>query len=274
MAACEAGSFEICEVLVKAGVDVEVLRHDGATALGLSVLSSNWKCVDLCMRCLSIALVSSHATPFVVVSDLWQLASRYLQSFIIHAQLRDGVSPRALVGEIGAVLLAIETKTHDSIKTDDIVALTMQLRRVRAFIDHNRDILQDPPVLVAHTLMQLAAQEVHVLFEADYVKMPAPQGAYQPAIIEWLNKPHTFRHCQWTLQANDQVKAVAYSTDGAKLARAEGVMVVVCDVVSGFELCRLRGHSKDNPECICQHGENPWDYKAKRRCPATGHSYW
>ena len=70
------------------------------------------------------------------------------------------------------------------------------------------------------------------------------------------------------------MKAVAYSTDGAKLPRAEGVMVVVCDVVSGFELCRLRGHSKQNPECICQHGENQWDYKAKRRCPATGHSYW
>ena len=78
MAACEAGSFEICEVLVKAGVDVEVLRQDGATALGLSLLSSNWTCVDLCMRRLLTTLVSghpAHPAPFVVVSDLcsWHL---------------------------------------------------------------------------------------------------------------------------------------------------------------------------------------------------------
>jgi len=293
MAACEVGSFEICEMLCNAGADVEVVRHDGATALALSVLSSNWKCVELCLQRLSTARASNHSAPFVVASDLWQLASLYLQSFIIHAKLLDVASRRALVGEIGAFLLAIETKTHHSIKAEHSAPLTMQLGRVRAFIDHhcyiidnNFNTLRKYPMVVAHMFMQLAAQEVSIVFEGDYAKMPAPRGAYQPPTIECLNKSRTSRHCQWTLQVEDEknavefdpeddrVKVLVYSPDGAKLARAQGVMVVVCNAVSGFELCRSWGHSKFNRECICQHGKEPLDYKAKKKCTATGHSYW
>ena len=32
--------------------------------------------------------------------------------------------------------------------------------------------------------------------------------------------------------------------------------------------------SKDNPNCTCTHGQNPWDDEANPRCPVTGHSDW
>ena len=108
----------------------------------------------------------------------------------------------------------------------------MQLRRVRAFINYHFDILQDPPVSLAHTVMQLAELVAVVLFWQDHAKMAGPEASYQPIIIERLNKPqHTAaaRLCLLTLQMGDKVGVVAYSPDGAKLTRAQGVVVVVCD---------------------------------------------
>merc|ERR1711865_622259 len=48
-----------------------------------------------------------------------------------------------------------------------------------------------------------------------------------------------------TIEAKDSVPvmSVAYSNCGSKLARAEGMHVVVCDAMTGFELHRLTGHS-------------------------------
>jgi len=37
---------------------------------------------------------------------------------------------------------------------------------------------------------------------------------------------------------------VAYSPDGARLALAAGSDVVICDATTGFQVCRLRGHSR------------------------------
>ena len=45
------------------------------------------------------------------------------------------------------------------------------------------------------------------------------------------------------------MRGVAYSPDGARLARAEGRDVVVCDAVTGFEVCQFTGH-KDNIKSV------------------------
>ena len=239
LAACKGGSLEICEALVEAGADIHIARHDGATTLALSVKSANWKLVEYVLQRRSNVLDSSD--PIVVASDLVQLASAYVQPVGIHAQLRDGASPLALRGEMGALLSALET-TKDIIGADHAATLKVQLGHVRAFVDHHHKVLQNPPVSLAHTVTQLAAQEPDVVFGGGQATMPATETANQPAMIEWLNKPQTTRPCQWTQQAGESVKGVAYSPDGTRLARAVGNDVVVCDAVSGFEVCRLTGH--------------------------------
>jgi len=244
LAACKAGSLEIYEALVAAGADTQVARYDGATALGLSVVSGNWKLVESVLRQRSKALDSSDRTPIVVASDVVQLASVYVQAFGIDAQLRNGVSPLALRGEMGALLSALEVSKDDITGADDATALKVQLGHVRAFVDHHHEILQRPPVPLAHTLRQLATQEADVVFGVDHAKMPAAQAANQPPMIHWRNKQQTTRPCRWTLRAGGDVLGVACSPDGARLARAVGGDVVVCDAVTGFEVCRLRGHTR------------------------------
>ena len=239
LAACEGGNMEIFDAVIKAGADIQVVRHDGATVLGMSVISANWKLVEYVLQRRSKVLDSSD--PIVVASDLVQLASAYVQPVGIHAQLRDGASPLALRGEMGALLSALET-TKGIIGADHAATLKVQLGHVRAFVDHHHKVLQNPPVSLAHTVTQLAAQEPDVVFGGGQATMPATETANQPAMIEWLNKPQTTRPCQWTLQAGESVNGVAYSPDGTRLARAVGNDVVVCDAVSGFEVCRLTGH--------------------------------
>ena len=241
MAACKTGSLEIYEALVATGADTQV-AYDGATALGLSVVSGNWKLVEFVLRQRSNALDSSDPTLIVVASDLVQLASVYVQAFGIDAQLRNGVSPLALRGEMGALLSALETSKDDITGAGHAAALKVQLGNVRAFVDHHGEILQQPPVPLAHTLMQLATQEADVVFGGDYATMPAAQAANQPPMIHWVNKPQTTRPCRWTLRAGHEVSGVAYSPDGARLALAAGSAVVICDTATGFEVCRLRGH--------------------------------
>ena len=239
LTACEGGNMAIFDAVIKAGADIQVARHDGATVLGMSVISANWKLVEYVLQRRSKVLDSSD--PIVVASDLVQLASAYVQPVGIHAQLRDGASPLALRGEMGALLSALET-TKDIIGADHAATLKVQLGHVRAFVDHHHKVLQNPPVSLAHTVTQLAAQEPDVVFGGGQATMPATETANQPAMIEWLNKPQTTRPCQWTLQAGESVNGVAYSSDGTRLARAVGRDVVVCDAFSGFEVCRLTGH--------------------------------
>ena len=60
--------------------------------------------------------------------------------------------------------------------------------------------------------------------------------------VVWVNKPAVQYACRWTIQAGGEVKSLAYSADGSRLARAEGNDVVVCDAVSGFQVHRFKGH--------------------------------
>jgi len=72
------------------------------------------------------------------------------------------------------------------------------------------------------------------------------------------------------MRGGDVMRAVAFSPDGSRLARAEGCLLVVCDARTGFVESTLRGHSKDDPECTCKYKYEI--YEANADCPVTGHS--
>ena len=70
------------------------------------------------------------------------------------------------------------------------------------------------------------------------------------------------------------VSSVAFNQEGTLLASScNDKTVKIWDPVSGEEKCTLRGHSKDNPECTCKHGEYSFEYQADPQCPVRGHRY-
>ena len=116
-----------------------------------------------------------------------------------------------------------------------------RLSHVRAFINCNIDMLQDPttlaPLTVTDVVKQLVLQESDSVFDTD-----SRWNASIERGVVWVNKPPVQHACRWTVQAGGAVRSLAYSADGSRLARAEGKDVVVCDAVSGFEVHRLKGH--------------------------------
>ncbi len=117
-----------------------------------------------------------------------------------------------------------------------------RLSHVRAFINCHIDLLQVPKPLASLTMTDVVKQLV--LQESDSVSDAVPQWiASMERGVVWVNKPPVQHVCRWTIQAGfDVVWCVAYSSDGSRLARADGNDVVVCDPVSGFEVHRLKGH--------------------------------
>jgi hypothetical protein len=122
-------------------------------------------------------------------------------------------------------------------------AMQDRLSHVRAFINCHIDLLQDPtplaPLTVTDVLKQLALQESDSVF--DSTTDPQWNASIERGVV-WVNKPPGQHACRWTMQAGGDVQSLAYSSDGSRLARAEGNDVVVCDAVSGFEVHRLKGH--------------------------------
>ena len=118
-----------------------------------------------------------------------------------------------------------------------------RLSHVRAFINCHIDMLQDPsplaPLTVTDVVEQLALQESDSVFDAN--TDPQRTASIERGVV-WVNKPAVQHACRWTIQAGGEVKSLAYSADGSRLARAEANDVVVCDAVSGFEVHRLKGH--------------------------------
>jgi hypothetical protein len=113
----------------------------------------------------------------------------------------------------------------------------VRLSDVRAFLNRHSDLLQDISPLASFTLSdvveQLAFQESDVFATQSRVLVER--------WVHWINKPQRQR-CRLTVQAGDSVMSLAYSTDGSRMARAEGKDVVVCDAVSGIEVHRSKGH--------------------------------
>jgi hypothetical protein len=87
---------------------------------------------------------------------------------------------------------------------------------VRAFLFHNLDMLEKYAV--------------------------RDKAAGESRFIALINKRE--KHlCRSIHRAQSEVRAVCYSPDGSKLARAEGSEVVVCDACTGFVQKTLSGHS-------------------------------
>ena len=118
-----------------------------------------------------------------------------------------------------------------------------RLSHVRAFINCNIDMLQDPtplaPLTVTDVVEQLVLQESDSVFDAN--TDPQWTASIERGVV-WVNKPAVQHACRWTMCAGGAVQSRAYSADGSRLALAEGQDVVVCDAVSGFEVHRLKGH--------------------------------
>ena len=114
----------------------------------------------------------------------------------IEAWLRTGASPLDLAGQVGALIAfcALEASAKN------------RLEDVRAFLFHNLDMLEN---------------------YADRDK-----SARESPLITLIMKRE--KHlCRSIHRAQSEVRAVCYSPDGSKLARAEG-NEVVCDACTGF----------------------------------------
>ena len=113
---------------------------------------------------------------------------------------------------------------------------------MRAFLFHNLDMLQDPAVWpVKHAVQLLASQEAGTVFGEKYADRDKAAG--ESRFITLINKRE--KHlCRSIHRAQSEVRAVCYSPDGSKLARAEGSEVVVCDASTGFVQKTLSGHSR------------------------------
>jgi hypothetical protein len=233
--ACRVGSVEISRALINAGENVRATRHDGVTPLSNSILSGSTHLM---------ALVTSSITGYPSdpnhVSFMQNLAYAYLQWRNIEAWLRGGMSPIALEGHIGALL------SSPLLSSSVNLAMKEQLRNVRAFLNHNERLLEDPSQWpVAHTVLQLASQEPDGVFaQADSMRGDEDDASpvTRPPLIDWLNKPARHR-CRLTMRAQDKVSSIVYSKCGSKLVRSEGNKVVVCDAVTGFVELTLTGHS-------------------------------
>ena len=88
-------------------------------------------------------------------SYMQNLAQAYLQCSNLEAWIRGGTSLFALQGHIGALL-------SSSVKP----AIKGQLSNVRAFLNHNKRLLEEDPSQwpVEHTVLQLASQEPDGVF--------------------------------------------------------------------------------------------------------------
>jgi hypothetical protein len=92
---------------------------------------------------------------------------------------------------------------------------------------------------VKHAVQQLASQEAGTVFGEKYSDRDKVAG--ESRFITLLNKRE--KHlCRSMHRAQSDVRAVCYSPDGSKLARAQGSDVVVCDATTGFLEKTLLGY--------------------------------
>ena len=221
MEASRAGSVETCEILIEASADVDAVDYDGASPMALAILSHN----EIATRLISKRMHSQNM--FNLASCVQHMTRAFLKPTNIEGWLRDGISPLALKGEIGALLTSPSTEPTTK----------EQLRHVRAFLNHNEALLEKSPSEwpVTHTVLQLASQETGEVFADPHSALgdETSPAKRPPRLIHWLNKPNSHR-CRLTMRARGEVRSVSYSKCGRKLARAEGNKVVVCDAETGF----------------------------------------
>ena len=257
--------FKIREALIKAGADSRATRYDGASNLSLAIMSREKRDIAVAIEALELESEHWHGSRLcngwrdssaggcatddtMSAADVQQLASPYLQTSALSERLLHGASPLAIKGEIGALLAALEAICQDMATGQNLDALSRRLDRARSFLDHHSALLQEPPVPIEQAVAQLFAQEPAGVFERSDEGRPAEQGAANMRVIGWVNQPSVTRPCRWTLEGREEIRSVIYSSDGRRLARADGNDVVIFCAVSGIELSRLWGHRLT---CMC-----------------------
>ena len=72
--------------------------------------------------------------------------------------------------------------------------------------------------------------------------------------------------------SSDAVNCVAFKPDNPNIlvSCSDDKTIKMWDIDSGSILSTLRGHSRDNPECLCDF----FPYRANPECPVRGHSDW
>ena len=252
------GRYDLAEAALSVGFtgDASLVRHDGATPLALAILLPDPSPADITTRAGKLNMLEILAgkpnilnlmrTTKLNFDQGWcrssyvrQLSLALLQTSDIHRWLTDGWSPRGLIGVIGALLSSgAAAGAATNILRDEVDHV--RLSDVRAFLNRHSDLLQDISPLASLTLPdvveQLAFQESDVFATQSRVLFER--------WVHWVNKPQRQHMCRLTVQARGEVRSVAYSPDGSRLARTEGNDVVVCDAVSGLEVHRLSGHSR------------------------------
>ncbi len=231
--ACRLGNLEMAEMLVVAGAGVSAANYRRDTPLLAAVGAGKLALAEMLVSkganveavrmdgagLLSLAIVSQQpemlkfalmCSPKTLehhdAMSASELAAAFLNPARIEAWLRNGASPLGLAGQVGALMAscALESSTKN------------RLEDVRAFFFHNLDMLEK---------------------YADRDK-----AAGESRFITLINKRE--KHlCRSIHRAQSAVRAVCYSPDGSKLARAEASEVVVCDACTGFVQQTLSGHS-------------------------------
>ncbi len=235
------GCYDLAEAALSVGFtgDASLVRRDGATPLALALLLPDRLAGKSNM--LTILAGKSKIFNLMLTTDInddysRQLSLAFLQTSNIHRWLKDGWSTRALIGVIGALLSSgAAAGAATNILRDEVDHV--RLSDVRAFLNRHSDLLQDISPLASLTLSDVVEQ---LAFQESTVFATQSRVLFKHW-VHWINKPQR-QQCRSTVQAGGKVQSLAYSTDGSRLARAEGNDVVVCDAVSGFEVHRLKGH--------------------------------
>jgi hypothetical protein len=235
------GRHDIAEAALSVGftVDATLVRRDGATTLALAILLRNrlaGKSNLLAILAGKSKILNLRLAIEIKEDYLRQLSLAFLQTSNIYRWLTDGWSPRGLIGVIGALLSSgAAAGTATNILRNEVDQV--RLSDVRSFLNRHSDLLQDISPLASLTLSDVVEQ---LAFQESAVFATQSRVLFK-RWVHWINKPQR-QQCRSTVQAGGKVQSLAYSTDGSRLARAEGIYVVVCDAVSGFEVHRLKGH--------------------------------
>ena len=103
--ACRVGNFEVFETLLKAGADVNVVRRDGASVLALAIVSGNARILNCRMMPKMIEYAES-----AEISYVRHLSLAFLEPNNICRWLKDGRSPRELLGLVCALMASAATE--------------------------------------------------------------------------------------------------------------------------------------------------------------------
>ena len=153
LAAVAAGNAQLARKLEARGAAVAASRLDGASVLALAILSHDEACIKYA---LAQRLTGQDTLDVCAVANC--LAEAFLDPAQIGAWIRGGAAPRALIGEMGALLSSADLGT----------AVKAQLEDVRAFLSHHEDVLADrsrwPMPEAEQVVAQLASQEPDATF--------------------------------------------------------------------------------------------------------------